>query len=81
MVGHVNPAPELPLPALTNRATALVSVRHRKMLSLGAERLLAFGLYFSQIELRQRWFAPILARYYPPKRAAPVFAFKTQAWS
>ncbi len=51
------------------------------MLSLGAERLLAFGLYFSQIELRQRWFAPILARYYPPKRAAPVFAFKTQAWS
>ena len=49
------------------------------MLSLGAERLLAFGLYFSQIELRQRWFAPILARYYHPKRAAPVFAFKTQA--
>src|SRR5437773_11566625 len=34
---------------------------------LGAERLLAFGLHFSQIELRQRWFAPILARYYHPR--------------
>ena len=41
---------------------------------LGAERLLAFGLHFSQIELRQRWFAPILARYYHPlSGAAPVF--------